>query len=97
MTVRRDLGRLGPEDYPTFDDLYEKILNDFQMSTGTYSKTNLTVLLNYISKFATGGRNAGLWNGAASISTQENFIVFNFRRCWRTKITRWPTRRCCWC
>lgn len=74
-----DLGRLGPEDYPTFDDLYEKILNDFQMSTGTYSKTNLTVLLNYISKFATGGRNAGLWNGAASISTQENFIVFNFQ------------------
>ena len=74
-----DLSRLGPEDYPTFDDLYEKILNDFQMSTGTYSKTNLTVLLNYISKFATGGRNAGLWNGPASISTQENFIVFNFQ------------------
>lgn len=74
-----DLSRLSPEDYPTFDDLYEKILNDFQMSTGAYSKNNLTVLLNYISKFATGGRNAGLWNGPASISTQENFIVFNFQ------------------
>ena len=49
------------------------------MSTGDYSKKNLTVLLNYISKFATGGRNAGLWNGEASISTQENFIVFNFQ------------------
>lgn len=74
-----DLSRLKPSDYPTFDDLYEKILNDFQMSTGNYSKTNLTVLLNYISKFASGGRNSNLWNGEASISTQENFIVFNFQ------------------
>lgn len=74
-----DLSKLKPSDYPTFDDLYEKILNDFQMSTGNYSKTNLTVLLNYISKFASGGRNSNLWNGEASISTQENFIVFNFQ------------------
>lgn len=74
-----DLSKLKPADYPTFDDLYEKILNDFQMSTGNYSKTNLTVLLNYISKFASGGRNSNLWNGEASISTQENFIVFNFQ------------------
>ena len=29
-----DLGRLGPEDYPTFDDLYEKILNDFRCPPG---------------------------------------------------------------
>ena len=49
------------------------------MATGEYSKENLRVLLNYISKFATGGRNALLWNGPASISTNENFIVFNFQ------------------
>lgn len=79
IDAETDLSGLTPGDYPTFDDLYEKILNDFQMSTGDYSKKNLTVLLNYISKFATGGRNAGLWNGEASISTQENFIVFNFQ------------------
>ncbi len=74
-----DLSTLTPEDFPTFDDLYDKILNDFQMTSGEYSKSNLRVLLNYISKFATGGRNAALWNGAASISTNENFIVFNFQ------------------
>lgn len=74
-----DLSTLKPEDFPTFDDLYDKILNDFQMTSGEYSKTNLRVLLNYISKFATGGRNSALWNGAASISTKENFIVFNFQ------------------
>lgn len=74
-----DLSKLTPSDYPTFDDLYEKILNDFQVSTGEYAKTNLRVLVNYISKFAEGGRNSSLWNGEATISTKENFIVFNFQ------------------
>ncbi|MBO5199414.1 MAG: ATP-binding protein [Lachnospiraceae bacterium] len=74
-----DLSKLKPEDYPIFDDLYDKILNDYQFSSGEYSKANLRVLLNYISKFATGGRNSSLWNGEASISTNENFIVFNFQ------------------
>ncbi len=74
-----DLSELEPEDYPIFDDLYEKILNDYQLASGEYSKENLRVLLNYISKFATGGRNALLWNGHASLSTNENFIVFNFQ------------------
>lgn len=74
-----DLSELGPEDYPIFDDLYDKILNDYQMASSEYGKENLRVLLNYISKFATGGRNALLWNGPSSISTEENFIVFNFQ------------------
>ena len=74
-----DLSALTPADYPTFDDLFEKILNDFQTATGEYSKNNLRILLNYISKFATGGRNSSLWNGEATLSTKENFIVFNFQ------------------
>ncbi|MCR4902418.1 MAG: DUF87 domain-containing protein [Butyrivibrio sp.] len=74
-----DLSKLKPEDYPTFDDLYDKILNDYQMTKGDYSKTNLRVLTNYISKFATGGRDSQLWNGQASISTEENFVVFDFQ------------------
>lgn len=74
-----DLSRLSPSDFPTFDDLYEKILNDFQLTTGEYGKKNLRILLNYISKFATGGRNSALWNGEATISTNENFIAFNFQ------------------
>lgn len=74
-----DLSTLTPSDYPIFDDLYDKIINDIQTSSGDYIKNNLKVLLNYISKFAQGGRNAVLWNGEASISTNENFIVFNFQ------------------
>lgn len=74
-----DLSRLTPGEYPIFDDLYDKILGAYQTSKGDYSKGNLRVLLNYISKFATGGRNAAIWNGEATISTNENFIVFNFQ------------------
>ena len=79
IDAETDLSELEPEDYPIFDDLYDKILNDYQMASSEYGKENLRVLLNYISKFATGGRNALLWNGPSSISTEENFIVFNFQ------------------
>ncbi len=74
-----DLSALQPEDYPIFDDLYDKILTDFQLSSSDYTKKNLRVLLNYVSKFSTGGRNSHLWNHPSSISTLENFIVFNFQ------------------
>lgn len=74
-----DLSKLEPSDFPTFDDLYDKILNDYQKVSGEYGKNNLRILMSYISKFATGGRNAALWNGEATISTKENFIVFNFQ------------------
>lgn len=74
-----DLSKLKAENYPIFDDLYDKILIDFQMSNSEYMKKNLRILLNYVSKFATGGRNSHLWNHAASIDTKENFIVFNFQ------------------
>lgn len=79
IDAETDLSKLTAEDYPIFDDLYDKILNDYQMSSSEYGKENLRVLLNYISKFATGGRNSLLWNGPSSISTDENFIVFNFQ------------------
>lgn len=79
INAEAELSKLTPSDFPTFDDLYEKVLSDFQTTTGEYSKKNLRILLNYVSKFATGGRNSNLWNGESSISTKENFIVFNFQ------------------
>ena len=74
-----DLSTLTPEDYPIFDDLYDKILTDFQRASSEYNKNNLRILLNYVSKFSTGGRNAHLWNGPSTITTKENFIAFNFQ------------------
>ncbi len=74
-----DLSTLSPEDYPVFDDLYDKILTDFQRASSEYNKNNLRILLNYVSKFSTGGRNAHLWNNPSTITTKENFIAFNFQ------------------
>ncbi|MBR5116304.1 MAG: DUF87 domain-containing protein, partial [Lachnospiraceae bacterium] len=74
-----DLSTLAPEDYPTFDDLYDKVLNDYQKTKGEYSKNNLRILSNHIKKFASGGRDSQLWNGPASITTEENFVVFDFQ------------------
>lgn len=74
-----DLSALKPEDYPIFQDLFDKILIDFQRTDSEYTKKNLRVLLNYISKFSEGGRNAHLWNSPSTLSTQENFVVFNFQ------------------
>ena len=74
-----NLAVLRPEDYPIFDDLYDCILEEFQRTKSDYLKSNLRVLMNYIAKFSTGGRNANIWNGPSTLSTIENFIVFNFQ------------------
>lgn len=74
-----DLSRLSPEDYPIFDDLYDAILEEFQSTKSDYLRSNLQILINYIAKFSSGGRNSVLWNGQSTIDTEENFIVFNFQ------------------
>lgn len=74
-----DLSTLRPEDYPIFDDLYDAILQEFQKTDNEYVRTLLRTLMNYIAKFSTGGRNANIWNGPSTITTDENFTVFNFQ------------------
>ena len=74
-----NLSRLKAEDYPTFDELYDCILLEFQHTQSEYLKNNLRILMSYIAKFSTGGRNSAIWNGPSTLSTVENFIVFNFQ------------------
>ena len=74
-----DLSKLKATDYPVFDDLYKLIENKLNIEKDEYYHRNLQVLINYVQKFATGGRNSNLWNGATSIETHENFVCFNFR------------------
>ncbi len=79
ITMETDLSKLTPADYPIFDDLYDIVLEDFQRTKNDYLRNLLQTLMNYVSKFATGGRNANIWNGPSSITTEENFSVFNFQ------------------
>ncbi|MCL2603781.1 MAG: DUF87 domain-containing protein [Defluviitaleaceae bacterium] len=74
-----NLASLTPSDFPTFDDLYDNLLAVFQQTTSDYGKNNLRSILTHISRFAGQGRNARLWNGEATITTKENFVVFNFQ------------------
>ena len=79
ITNETNVGLLRPSDYPVFDDLYDAILQEFQQTDNEYIRTMLRTLMNYISKFSTGGRNATIWNGEGTITTEENFCVFNFQ------------------
>jgi len=75
-----NLKKLSNKDYPTFDDLNRLAEEKLTKETDEYMKTCLKVIVNYISKFKTGGRNSNLWNGYTSFSPKENFISFNFQR-----------------
>ena len=76
-----DFSKLTPADYPTFNDLYDDILETFQtgFSDNEYTKGILRTLMASVSKFSEGGRDSALWNGEATITTDENFVVFDFQ------------------
>jgi hypothetical protein len=71
--------RLEAEDYPIFDDLYALIKEKLLEAKVDYDVSNLRVLSNFVSKFASGGRDANLWNGPSTLTVKENFTVFNFQ------------------
>ena len=79
ITQETDLSLLRPEDYPIFDDLYDQILQEFQSTDNPFTRDLLRTLMNYVAKFSSGGRNANIWNGPSTVTTDENFTVFNFQ------------------
>ncbi len=79
ITEESDFSALKPEDYPIFDDLYAFIMEKLEVAEVAYDVENLRILKNFISKFASGGRNSKLWNGPSTLSVKENFAVFNFQ------------------
>lgn len=69
---------LDAKQFPTFQELYSLARDYHAKSTDDFSKINYRILVTYLEKFADGGRYSGLWNGPASIRTNENFVCFNF-------------------
>ena len=69
---------LKPEDFPIFDDLLALIREKISQEDDKYKLQNFKTIETYIEKFATGGRNANLWNAPSSIETKENFVTFSF-------------------
>ena len=71
--------KMKPEQFPIMQDLYNYICQKYENATDEYNRNNYKILKIYLNKFAEGGRNAQLWNGYSTISSKENFIVFNFQ------------------
>jgi hypothetical protein len=74
-----NVSELVPSDFPIFDDLIEMVDDMIEHETNEYHLKNLQTVRMFIEKFGTGGRNSNLWNGYASIQTNENFVCFSFR------------------
>ena len=79
ITYKTDFSKLEAKDYPIFDDLFSLIQEKLKKEKIEYDISNLRILSNFISKFATGGRNSNLWNGESTLTVKENFTVFNFQ------------------
>ena len=79
INFQSDFSRLGAEDYPIFDDLFALIKEKLSEASVDYDISNLRILSNFVSKFATGGRDSNLWNGPSTLTVKENFTVFNFQ------------------
>ena len=74
-----DFSRINAEEYPIFDDLYSLIKEKLSEAKVDYDVINLRILSNFVSKFASGGRDSNLWNGPSTLTVKENFTVFNFQ------------------
>ena len=79
ITSETDISSLQPEDFPIMQDLYNLVTKKHAAAQEEYVKNNLRIIKVYLNKFAEGGRNSMLWNGYSTITSEENFIVFNFQ------------------
>ena len=79
ITANTDIQQLKPEDFPIFQDVYDYVKDLYGKVKDDFYKQNLRVIITYLNKFVEGGRNSQLWNGYSSITTDENFVDFNFQ------------------
>lgn len=80
ITNDTKLSNLTAKDYPTFQELVGLIEEKQNNVKDNYTKKNLKILSNYLSKFQKGNRNSAIWNGYTTFNPKENFICFNFQK-----------------
>lgn len=79
ITADTDIQSLAANQFPIFQDVYNFINRKFKETKDDFYKNNLRIIITYLNKFVSGGRNSMLWNGYSSITADENFIDFNFQ------------------
>lgn len=85
ITFGTDFSKLKANDYPIFEDLYNLVKEKLDKAKTEYDTTNLRMILNSVSKFASKGRDSNLWNGESTLSVKECFTVFNFQSLFANK------------
>lgn len=75
---RTDFKKVEPHQFPIFQELFDLTKKKFADAKDDFSRSNYRNLITYLEKFAEGGRYSGIWNGPATIKTNENFFVFDF-------------------
>ena len=79
ITANTDIQKLAPNQFPIFQDVYNTVNRRYNTARDEFYRQNLRVILTYLNKFVEGGRNSQLWNGYSTITTDENFVDFNFQ------------------
>lgn len=76
-----DCSKFNPKRFPVFDDLMKVIERHILQDTGLnpIQRNNLDLVKTYMAKFAGDGRNAKLWNGPSTLTSESRFEVFNFQ------------------
>ncbi|WP_317368774.1 DUF87 domain-containing protein [uncultured Tyzzerella sp.] len=67
-----DVSRLKSEDFPTFKDLYDLILEEFKI-TKNNTLSEISILLSDIAI----GSDSFIWNGHTTVEDNSNFICFD--------------------
>ncbi|MBO5255356.1 MAG: DUF87 domain-containing protein [Opitutales bacterium] len=81
ITADTDCSNFKPEQFPIFDDLKKVVENHLTQDTdlNPIQRHNLELVNTYVAKFAGDGRNAKLWNGPSTLTSDSDFEVFNFQ------------------
>ncbi len=74
-----DCSGFSADKYPTFDDLLKTVEKEIVQEKVQARKANLERIRTYVAKFAKNGRFSTLWNGESTLTSNEDFVVFNFQ------------------
>lgn len=85
ITQKTDCSHFTPDKFPVFDDLYKLVCSELKKEKSGIRYANLQRAETYLSKFATGGRFANLWNGPSTLASSDKFTVFNFQSLFEAK------------
>ena len=85
ITQDTDCTYLKPNEYPTFDDMFDLVQSELEKEKTGVRFGNLQRVKMYLAKFTAGGRFANLWNGPSTLNASDRFTVFNFQSLFEAK------------